>query len=259
MYDTMRIIDTHTHIYDTAFDADRDAVVRRAREAGVEQVLLPNEDSGSYESLLATQAAYPDFCRVMLGVHPTSVQEDWQRELAFFDAHLEAFPWTAIGEIGLDLYWDKSHLEQQKKVFEHQLAAAVERGLPVSIHSRVAFAETVASLKRFDAGRLRGVIHAFSGGAEQARVYGRLGDFYFGVGGVSTYKNARFVEQLPAVGLDRIVLETDAPYLTPVPFRGHRNEPAFLVHVAGRLAQVFGLDAETVAERTSQNAEKLFF
>ena len=259
MYDFMRIIDTHTHIYDAAFDADRDAVVRRAREAGVGQVLLPNEDSGSYAAMRATQAAYPDFCRVMLGVHPTSVNEQWRREMEFFDDHIGDPGWTAVGEIGLDLYWDKSFLPQQKQVFEHQLAAAVEKGLPVSIHSREAFAETIASLRRFDAGRLRGVIHAFSGGAEQAREYSRLGDFYFGIGGVSTYKNARFVEQLPMVGLDRIVLETDAPYLTPVPMRGHRNEPAYLVHVAGRLAQVFGLDAETVAETTSQNAEKLFF
>lgn len=255
----MRIIDTHTHIYDSAFDADRGQVVRRALSAGVERVLLPNEDSTTYDAMLATAGEWPDFCGMMLGVHPTSVKENWRDELAFFDARVRERPWVAIGEIGLDFHWDKTFRAEQKKVFEHQLAAAIDLELPVSVHSRDAFAETVDCLRRFAARKLRGVIHAFSGGEEHARAYGRLGDFYFGIGGVCTYKNARFADRLPAIGLDRLVLETDAPYLTPVPLRGQRNEPAYLVHVAARLGAVFGMEPEVVAETTSRNAERLFF
>ena len=255
----MRIIDTHTHIYDSAFDADRAQVVLRARQAGVQKVLLPNEDSTTLDAMLATQATYPDFCYAMLGVHPTSVRENWREELAFFDANIQRHPWAGIGEIGMDLYWDKTFAEEQKRVFEYQLGVAVDLGLPVSIHCRDAFDDTVACLRRFDAGRIRGVIHAFSGVGQHAQMYRKLGDFYFGIGGVSTYKNAKFVNDLPAIGLDRIVLETDAPYLTPVPMRGRRNEPSYLVYVAEKLGQLFGIPAESVAEITSRNAENLFF
>ena len=253
------MIDTHTHIYEPEFDADAAEVVGRARAAGVSLVLLPDIDASVRERMRSFERRFPDFCRLMCGVHPTSVDAGYADELDRFDRAMGERDYVAVGEIGLDLYWDKSFATEQKIVFEHQLAVAVERGLPVSIHSREAFAETIASLKKFDKNKLRGVFHAFSGVSDQAREIFACGDFRLGIGGVCTYKNARFAERLPEIPLEKLVLETDAPYLTPVPFRGKRNEPAYVRLVAERLAFLYGVPVETVDRLTTEAAKAVFF
>lgn len=254
------IIDTHAHLDDPQFAEDLDLVVTRAREAGVGRVLLASVSMFDTERLLAVESAYPDFCYAMVGVHPQEVNADnYKKQIELFDAEIERRPYIAVGEIGMDLYWDKSTRAEQEIVFRHQLKAAVERGLPVSIHSRDAFEPTVEILKEFDRSRLRGVLHCFSSAPDNAKVFMSLGDFYFGIGGVSTFKNAKFTERLSEVPLQRILLETDAPYLAPVPMRGKRNEPSFLIHVAGKLASVYGVSADDICRITTENAEKLFF
>ena len=165
----------------------------------------------------------------------------------------------AIGETGIDLYWDKTFLEQQKIAFEHHIDVAISKDLPICIHCRDSFAEIIDSLKKFKGKQLRGVVHAFSLYPENAKQYLEYGDFYFGLGGVITYKNAKFPDRLNEISIDRILLETDAPYLTPVPHRGKRNEPSYLVHIAERLAQIYGVSIEEIKEKTTENARRLFF
>ncbi|MBO4370643.1 MAG: TatD family hydrolase [Paludibacteraceae bacterium] len=252
------MIDTHTHIYETEFDADADEVVARAKEAGVSMVLLPDIDAASYPRMLAFQKRFPDFCRMMCGIHPTSVNENYKEELKRFEREIDRHDFVAVGEIGMDLYWDKTFVAEQRLVFEHQLAMAVERDLPVSIHCRDAFAETIASLKKFDPAKLRGVFHAFGGVVDNAREIFACGRFKLGIGGVCTYKNAKFAERLPEIPLESLVLETDAPYLTPVPYRGKRNEPAYLQYVAERLAVLYGVTAEKVDTITTRSAREIF-
>ena len=256
----MKIIDTHCHLDDPQFAEDLDDVVLRAKDIGVEKVLLASVSMFETERLLSTEAAYPGFCHAMVGVHPQEVNaSNYEKQMALFDAEIERRPYIAVGEIGIDLYWDKTTLVYQEKLFRHQVAAAVERGMPISIHSRDALEPTVNILREFDKAKLRGVLHCFSSAPENARVMMTLGDFYFGIGGVSTFKNAKFTERLPEIPLERILLETDAPYLAPVPVRGKRNEPSFLVHVAGKLASVYGVSFDDICRVTSENAEKLFF
>ncbi|MCQ2351701.1 MAG: TatD family hydrolase [Paludibacteraceae bacterium] len=255
----MRIIETHAHLDDPQYSEDLDEVILRAKQAGVEKVLLASVTMRDIEKLKALESKYPGFCYAMVGVHPQEVNASYREELDAFDREIHSGKFIAVGEVGIDLYWDKTTQAEQEIVFRHQVASAVEIGLPIAIHARDAFQPTVNILREFDKNKLRGVLHCFSGAPENARAMMSLGDFYFGIGGVSTFKNAKFTERLSEIPLDRILLETDCPYLAPVPMRGKRNEPSFLTFVAGKLAQIYSVTAEQVGEITSKNAEKLFF
>lgn len=253
------MIDTHAHIYDSVYSADEAEMVARCKEAGVQHVILPNVDMESWAEIKAFHSKYPDFTSVMLGIHPTSIGEDYQKLIDFFDAEVQNTECIAIGETGLDLYWDKTYLKEQKISFEHHIDVAISKDLPICIHCRDSYAEIIDSLKKFKGKNLRGVVHAFSLYPENAKQYLEYGDFYFGLGGVITYKNAKFPERLGEISLDRILLETDAPYLTPVPHRGKRNEPTYLVHIAEKLSQIYGVTPEEIKKKTTQNAKRLFF
>ncbi len=255
----MRIIETHAHLDDPQYAEDLDEVILRAKQAGVEKVLLASVTMRDIEKLKALESKYLGFCYTMVGVHPQEVNASYKEELDAFDREIHSGKFIAVGEVGIDLYWDKTTQAEQEIVFRHQVASAVEMGLPIAIHARDAFQPTVNILREFDKNKLHGVLHCFSGAPENARTMMSLGDFYFGIGGVSTFKNAKFTERLSEIPLDRILLETDCPYLAPVPMRGKRNEPSFLPFVAGKLAQIYSVTAEQVGEITSKNAEKLFF
>lgn len=254
----MKLIDTHAHLYDEAFDADLPQVILRAKEAGVEQILLPAIDAETTPKMWEIVAQYPDYCFGMQGIHPTSIKADYQQELDSFEEALKQHQPIAIGEIGIDLYWDKTFIAQQQTVFEYQVQRAIELDLPLSLHCRDGFAPLLNSLKKFDRNKIRGVYHCFSGSPDNAREVSALGDFYFGIGGVATFKNARFTDRLNEIPLSRILIETDAPYLTPSPFRGKRNEPAYVRYIAATLSEVYGVDEVLLAEQTSLNAKKLF-
>lgn len=254
------MIDTHTHIFSQEFDADRPQVVERAVRAGVSAMLLPNEDAGSLGRLQRTVADYPAVCHALVGLHPTSVGADYPDQLdRIFSASAGIDSPVGIGEIGLDLYWDASAIGLQTEALEAQLSMAAERGLPVSVHCRDAMEPMLEVLGRFGRGRLRGVMHCFSGTeADAARIVALQPDFLFGVGGVLTFRKSTLPGVVAALGLDRIVLETDAPYLAPVPMRGRRNEPAFIAHVRDALAAICGCSPDEVDRRTTDNALQMF-
>ena len=255
------MIDTHAHIYDEAFNADVADMVQRAIDAGVTHVILPNVDAFTITPMRALAAQYPAFCSMMIGIHPTSVDAAYAAQLKAFDEQIAKYQdqYVAIGEIGLDLYWDKTFLAQQKRVFEYQVDVSIQLGKPICIHCRDAFNEVVDSLKKFNPSQLRGVFHCFTGTPQMAQQIARLGNFYYGIGGPATYKNAKFIDQIAQIPLERIVLETDAPYLPPVPFRGKRNEPSYVVYVAQKLAQIYQISVSEVEKQTSQNVKTLFF
>lgn len=255
----MRIIDTHAHLDDPQYADDLPEVVERARLAGVEKVLLANVNIKDKDRVQAVADAYPGFCYAMMGIHPEEIREDYREQLEAFDREVSKRRYIAIGEIGMDLYFDRSFKAEQQEAFRHQVAVAVDMGLPVAVHSREAFQITYDILSEFDKNRLRGVWHCFSLTPEQSRMIFKLGDFYVGIGGVSTFKNAKFSERLPEIPIDRVLLETDCPYLAPTPLRGKRNEPSYLTYVAQRLSTLYGLSVADVCEITSRNAEKLFF
>lgn len=252
------LIDTHCHLYDEAFRDDFEAVLSRAREAGVEACVLPGIDSSCHDALLAVADALPEFAFPCIGLHPTSVGPDWQEELDFVRQHLPDRRWYAIGEIGLDEYWSKEFVKEQIRVLEEQVVMAAEAGLPVIIHLREAtddFFRVLDDLRGVD---FRGVMHAWSGSYESYRRLLGLADFKFGIGGVATYKNAGVAAALERMSLDDLILETDCPWLTPVPYRGKRNEPSYVRLVAEKVALIKGLPLETVAGVTTANAKKLF-
>lgn len=253
----MRLIDTHSHLYDEAFLSDEDAAVERAVAAGVRKIILPDIDSQSRESMFALADRHPGVLFPCLGLHPTSIDASWEIEMEKMQEYFSR-DIVAIGEIGIDCYWSKEYIGQQKEAFRRQLAFAHERDLPVIIHSREATAiiiDILAQNKHMD---LRGVFHAYSGSIETYREIEKLGDWHIGIGGVLTFKKASISETVKSIPLERIVLETDSPYLSPVPFRGKRNESAYIPHIADRLAELQGTDMETVAAQTTENAEKLF-
>ena len=253
----MRYIDTHSHLYDEAFVQEEDAAVERAVASGVDRIILPDIDSQSRQAMFDLADRHPGTLFPCLGLHPTSVDGNWEEEMEkmtdFRDRSI-----VAIGEIGIDCYWSKEFLEQQKEAFRRQLTIAHERDLPVIIHSRDASAVILEVLKECRHLDLRGTFHAFSGGIETYREISRLGDWHIGIGGVLTYKKASIAETVKEIPLERIILETDSPYLTPVPFRGKRNESAYIPHIASRLSELTGVDLVTIAAQTTQNAEKLF-
>ena len=254
---TMYLVDTHTHIYDHQFDLDRTAAMQRALEAGVGMMLLPNVDVSTIAPMLDLHEQYPDCTQVMMGLQPEEVKEDYKTVLDRMEKELSRGIYIGVGEVGLDFYWDSTYEQQQLDAFETQLDWAKQLGLPLSIHCRNAFEKMARILEKKQDGGLRGVMHCFTGTEEEATVYLELG-FHLGLGGVTTYKNCGVKDYLPNLPLERIVLETDAPYLSPVPYRGKRNEPAFLIATAQKIADLLGITFEEVANATSSNALSLF-
>lgn len=251
------LIDTHTHIYDPAFDLDREAAVQRALEAGVGMMLMPNVDASTIQPMLETHELFPDCTRVMMGLQPEEVKEDYKAVLALMERELDRNIYIGVGEIGLDFYWDATFEHEQLDAFETQLGWAKQLHLPLSIHCRNAFSFMARILEKHQDGGLHGVMHCFTGSEEEAQVYLDLG-FHLGLGGVTTYKNCAVKDFLCNIPLDRIVLETDAPYLSPVPHRGKRNEPAFMADTAKRIAEIYQIPLEELAETTTNNVKSLF-
>lgn len=257
----MRLIDTHTHLYQPKFDDDRPAAMERCRAAGVETLLLPNIDTESIPRVKAMMADFPGRALGMMGLHPCHVQaETMEAELEAIgeELHANASSYVAVGEIGVDLYWDKSTLPQQQEAFRRQVAWAKALDLPIVIHVRDAFPELFELLDEVNDNALSGVVHCFTGTPADAERVLAYGDFYLGIGGVATYKNGGLDLTLPTIARDRVILETDSPYLAPVPFRGKRNESAYVVHVAERVADFWYTSVEEVAAITTANAERLF-
>lgn len=253
----MKLIDTHTHLYLDQFDHDRDAMMERALENGVDKFFLPNIDSSSIESMLALEESYPEHCFAMMGLHPCSVKENFEEELAIVRQWLDERPFCAVGEIGIDLYWDKTFFEQQKEAFLIQAEWAKALGAPIVIHTREAIDITIGLVESIKDDQLQGVFHCFSGNLEQAERILSLG-FYIGIGGVLTFKNSGLDRVMESIGLEQVVLETDSPYLAPAPYRGKRNESAYVRLVAEKLAQIKGIPVEEVVQATTRNAEFLF-
>ncbi|MDE5436879.1 TatD family hydrolase [Elizabethkingia meningoseptica] len=252
------MIDTHTHLYSEQFDEDRDEAISRAKEAGVERFYLPAIDSETHEQMLQLEAQYPGEIFAMMGLHPCSVQpETWEKELALVKEYIDKRPFCAIGEIGIDLYWDKSTLDIQVKAFEQQIDWAIEKDLPIVIHTRESFNETFEVLERKKHPKLRGIFHCFSGNLEQAQHAIDLG-FILGIGGVVTFKNGKIDQFLDEIPLDKIVLETDSPYLAPVPHRGKRNESAYTSLVLGKLVDIYKKEYKEIEAITNKNALNMF-
>jgi TatD DNase family protein len=253
----MLLIDTHSHLYLEQFDADRDVVIQSALDRGVGRILLPNIDVTSIEAMHKLAAAYPRIFFPMMGLHPTSVKEDYREVFEIIKNELSEGRYIAIGEIGIDLYWDKSRLTEQILVFEQELQLALALKKPVVIHARDSFDMIFEVLEKFEGTGLQGVFHAFSGTPEQADHVIEQG-FMLGIGGMITYKNTSTGKVVQQTDLSHMVLETDSPFLPPVPHRGKRNEPAFLYHVAEAVAHIKGMTVSEVAHITSENASKLF-
>lgn len=256
----MRLIDTHTHLYDEAFDTDREIVLHRVRQAGVCKCVLPAIDKSYYARESEFAECHRGFAYEAMGLHPTSVQLEWQGELEFVMQRLEENParYKAVGEIGLDGYWSREFMEEQMHVFREQLLLSIKYDLPVIIHLRDATDEFYSVMDSIPKSRLRGVLHAFTGSVETYRRVKQYGEFKVGIGGVVTYKKASVAQTLTEIPLRDILLETDSPWLTPVPFRGRRNESSYITYIAEKIAEIKGADIEEVAETTSLNAEELF-
>ncbi|BAV10303.1 TatD DNase family protein [Filimonas lacunae] len=253
----MRLIDTHTHLYSDDFSGDRKEMIQRALDAGISRLYMPGIDSTCIDDMLLLEQQYPGVCIPMMGLHPCYVKENYKEELQIVKDWLDKRPFTAIGEIGMDFYWDTTFADQQLEAFNLQMQWALDKNLPIIIHTRNAMQPTIDAVKPFAAKGLTGIFHCFSGSYESAVQIINMG-FYLGIGGVITYKNAGLPAVLEKIDLAHMVLETDAPYLTPVPFRGKRNESAYMVHVAEKLADTKQVSIETVAKITSENALKIF-
>jgi len=253
----MQFVDTHSHLYDEAYAGEEDLAVERAVGAGVGRMIIPDIDSLTRESMFALASRHPGKLFPTLGLHPTSVNADWKTELEKLQEYRSRRIW-AVGEVGIDCYWSKEFLEEQKTVFRLMLQMAHEMSLPVIIHSRDAGSMILDILKEHRHLDLHGVFHAFSGSLETYREIERLGDWYVGIGGVLTFRKASIAETVRSIPLEKIILETDAPYLTPVPHRGERNESAYIPLIAARLAELKETGIGHVAQQTTLNAEKLF-
>lgn len=253
----MMMIDTHCHLYSEEFQQDIDDVISRAKTSGVTKFYLPAIDSSSLEAMLALEKKYPNECFAMMGLHPCYVKDNYQEELAIVQQQLQSRHFVAIGEIGLDFYWDKTFTTQQHEAFELQMQWALDYHLPIVIHTRNAMQETINMVKPFAGKGLTGIFHCFSGSYESAKQITDM-NFMLGVGGVITYKNAGLAEALQNIPNEFLVLETDAPYLTPVPFRGKRNESSYLTYVTEKLAVSKQMSVEAMAAITTANAERLF-
>lgn len=254
------MIDTHIHLYDPDFDADRAEVVARAKAAGVRAMVLASVSEKEYTAMLRTEAEYPGYCFASIGLQPEELH-DLNAQMTWVENGLKSRPWLAIGEVGLDYHYNDGTADDiernhhgQREAFRQQICWALDYDLPLLIHSRDAFKDTLDILKEHKSSGLRGVMHCYSGSAEWAEEIKKCGDFYFGIGGVVTFKNAKLGSILPSLGLDRLVLETDAPYLAPTPHRGTRNESAYLTLVTQKIAEVFGKSVREIEQITDQNA-----
>ncbi len=253
----MKLIDTHTHLYVAEFKEDIGAVIQRAREEGVEKFFLPAIDSTETEAMLELERNYPETIFAMAGLHPCSVKENYKEELAKIEAQLELRQFAAIGETGLDFYWDTTFTDQQYESLHIQAKWAIKYDRPLVLHTRNAMQETIDVISSYKGENLRGIFHCFSGSVENAQDIINLG-FLLGIGGVLTYKNSGMDKVIEEIDLKHLVLETDAPYLSPVPFRGKRNEPAYLKHIAAKLAGIKQTSPEEVARITTENAARIF-
>lgn len=259
----MNLTDTHTHLYDEAFDEDRAGAIACAQAAGVGRFMCPAIDSGSHDRLFALCREYPGVCLPMMGLHPTSVNgnPDYRKELELVEKYLQNPPvdkFYAVGEVGLDLYWSKEWLREQEEAFGRQIELSLRYGLPLVIHTRDAWPEMIAALGKFAGRGLRGVMHSFSGTMEDYRTIKGFGDFMFGIGGPVTYKKSALAEIVEQIPLGDIVLETDSPYLPPVPYRGKRNESAYIAYICDKVAGIKGVLPAEVAQVTTANAERMF-
>lgn len=250
-------VDTHAHIYSEEFKADRADVIARAIEAGVTSIYMPNIDHTSIDGMLELEMKYPEHCFPMMGLHPCSVKKDFEKELYIVETWLAKRKFKAVGEMGTDLYWDKTFWEQQQEAFRIQAGWARQYQLPLVIHCRESIDETIALVESMQDGQLKGVFHCFTGTVEQAKRITALG-FHLGIGGVSTFKNAGMDKVIPDLDLDNIVLETDSPFLAPVPWRGKRNEPSYIPVIADRVRTLKKITMEELKAITCRNAKRLF-
>lgn len=252
------IIDTHSHIFDETFSNDIDDVLLRAKQAGVAAVLLPNIDTESIKEVNSLAERHKGYCLPMMGLHPTSVTKDWKKDLNIIKEQFSRHQYIAVGEIGIDLYWDTSLAEEQKSAFEEQLRWSIEYNLPVSIHCRNAVMESVECIKKVGADKLKGSFHSFGGNSEELQAVLDLKNFYIGINGTVTYKNSTLPTVLQDADLSRIIVETDAPYLPPVPYRGKRNEPSYTSYIVDKLCDIYNTSKDDIESTTSNNAKKLF-
>jgi TatD DNase family protein len=252
------MIDTHSHIYAEEFDADIDETIQRAKDAGVQYIILPNVDSESHTRMLKLEEKYADYCFAAIGLHPTSVNANYQSELKLIKSELERRKFIAIGEIGIDLFWDKTFFSEQIFCFQQQLDWALEYNLPVIIHIRDSFNETMQALEPYKNRGLRGVFHSFTGTKEQATQMLNFNGFMLGINGIITFKNSGLSEVIQQLDIKNILLETDSPYLTPTPFRGKRNESAYLKYICSKIAETKGMSTDTIQKITTKNANELF-
>jgi TatD DNase family protein len=250
-------IDTHAHLYENAFNADRKEMIERAVKQGVHKIIIQNVDDETINGMLQLETDYPSVCLATMGLHPCSVKENYKQDLQWVEDWWSKRTFTAVGECGLDYHWDKTFIPQQKEAFDFQLQLGNKYNKPVVIHSRSSFYDSVELVKLNQKGNLSGVFHCFSGSYEEAKEALKQ-NFYLGIGGTVTYKNSGLIDVLPKIGLDRIVLETDAPYLPPVPHRGKRNESSYIPLVGSMIAEIMNMPVKQVAEITTANAKKLF-
>lgn len=253
----MNLIDTHAHIYSAKFDSDRDQVIEEIKAAGISKVYMPNVDVDTIEKMLDCESRYGDLCIPMMGLHPCDVKDDFEQQLQVMESWLNKRKFAAIGEIGTDLYWDKTTFGVQKEALQIQVGWAIERELPIVLHCRESIDQTIELIEKVHDGKLTGIFHCFTGTLDQAKRVVQMG-FFLGIGGVVTYKNGGLDQVIPYIGLDKLVLETDAPYLAPVPHRGKRNTPAFLPAIAQKVGDLLEVSLEKVGEVTSQNALNIF-
>ncbi|MFC2151405.1 TatD family hydrolase [Bacteroidota bacterium] len=253
----MQLIDTHTHLFLPEFDSDQDQIIENAKRNGVSKVLLPNVDGTTTEALLNLVTKYPDFCFPMMGLHPTSVKENYKKDLQKVENWLNQRKFYAIGEIGIDLYWDKSLKKEQEEAFRYQIDLAKQHNLPIVIHARESFNEIFSIIEKLVDDKLTGVFHAFTGNENQSKQIIEWG-FKIGIGGIVTFKNAGLDKVVHNIDINHIVLETDSPYLAPVPKRGKRNESAYILYIAEKIAEIKKISVEEVAQITTKNAKELF-
>lgn len=250
-------VDTHAHIYLEDFDTDRSDMLRRAGESGVEKIFMPNIDHTSIDSMLDLESKYPARCFSMMGLHPCSVKKDFEKELYEVESWLTKRKFVAIGEMGTDLYWDKTFWEEQVEAFTIQVGWAKKYKLPIVVHCRESIDQTIGLVEKLQDGNLKGIFHCFTGTVEQAEKLVNLG-FYLGIGGVVTFKKGGMENVIPSIPLDRLVLETDSPYLTPAPHRGKRNEPSYIPLIAKRVTELKNIDIHKLQTSTTQTALKIF-
>lgn len=255
----MIFADTHTHLYLDDFSPENEEVVHRAIACGVEKLIFPNVDLSTIEPMKRLHKSFPQNTFMAMGLHPTEVNENWEKDLKEIENELKEHKqdYVAVGEIGIDLYWDKTFIEEQKEVFRHQAQLAVDLDLPIIIHCREGLKEILDILREIPV-KPNGVFHCFGGDSADVEAIREVGDYYFGIGGVVTFKKSTLKDVLPIIGIDRILLETDSPYLAPVPHRGNRNESAYIPDIASFVAKELGLEVSEVAKKTTKNCDSLF-